>query len=118
MSKKAAENVQDSVETQDEVITTPAAKVVPAEVVTTEKTEIFVYVGPNLPNGLLNMSSVIKGTRAEVLKHLEPITAKYPEVPSLLVAVEQLADARARIRKGGNLMAANYEKLVAAIRKK
>ena len=117
-AKKTVEKAQEAEVAQDEVATTPAPEVVPAAVVTAEQAGTFVYIGPNLPNGLLKMGSMFKGTRSEVLRHLENVTAKYPEAVQLLVTSDKLSEARLRIQNGGNLMASNYAKLVASIKNK
>lgn len=117
-AKKTAEKAQEVEAVQEDVVTTPAAEIAPAAVTTAEQTGIFVYVGPNLPNGLLKMGSVFKGTRSEVLKHLENVTAKYPEAARLLIASDKLAEAKARIQTGGNLLASDYTKLLANIKNK
>ena len=116
--KKTAEKAQEVEAVADEVVTAPAPEVAPAAVVTAEQTGTFVYIGPNLPNGLLKMGSVFKGTRSEVLKHLENVTAKYPEAAQLVVSSDKLAESKVRLQNGGNLLASNYAKLVAGIKNK
>ena len=117
-AKKTVEKAQETEVAQDEVVTTPAPEVVPAAVVTAEQAGTFVYIGPNLPNGLLKMGSVFKGTRSEVLKHLEHVTAKYPEAAQLVVSSDKLAESKVRLQNGGNLLASNYTKLVTSIKNK
>ena len=117
-TKKTSGKTQEVEAVQDEVVTTPTSETITATVVTAEQVGTFVYIGPNLPNGLLKMGSMFKGTRSEVLRHLENVTAKYPEAVQLLVTSDKLSEARLRIQNGGNLMASNYAKLVASIKNK
>lgn len=111
-ARKATEKPLKSEAAQSEVVTTPSAENATAAVVTTEEKGIFVYIGPSLPKGLLKKGSAFKGTRAEVLKHLDTVTAQYPEAALLLVTTDKLADAKARILKGGNLLSNSYSKLL------
>ena len=76
-----------------------------------EKAAAFVYVGPSLPKGRLKKGTIFRGTKAMVLKHLEPVISEYPEVQGLLVTSDKLGKARELLRIGGNFMSVTYDKL-------
>lgn len=111
-NKKAAEKAHNANSVQDDKNTVPYEEKPKPAVVTAEQPGIFVYAGPNIPNGLLKTGSVFKGTITEVLKHLEPVTSIYPEAAALLVSCDRLSEAQARIRAGGNYMARCYISLM------
>ena len=116
--KKTTKKAQEAKAEEEGVVTAPASEIPSAAVVTAAQVGIFVYIGPSLPNGLMKKGSVFKGTKAEVLKHFENITAKYPEVAQLLIAGDKLAEAKARVKTGGNLLTNSYTKLVDRIKNK
>lgn len=116
--KKAAEKAEEAVEAQNDEVTTAVSKTPENVVVTAEKQDTFVYLGPNLPKGLLKNGAIFNGTRSEVLKHLESITAAYPEVGKLIVVSEKLPEAMTRLQTGGNLLSNDYAKLQDRIKNK
>lgn len=117
-TKKTTKKAEEVAEVVGDEVTAPVEKVPEEPVVTAEKADTFVYIGPNLPRGLLKKGSVFNGTRSQVLKHLENVTAAYPEVASLLVTSDKLADAKVKLQTGGNLLASNFTKLAGRIKNK
>ena len=71
----------------------------------------FVYIGPSLPNGQLKSGTVFRGQRSEVLKHLEGVTTKHPEVLHLLVQSGEVATAKRKLQSGESLLTENYKAL-------
>lgn len=117
-ARKAQESTAEQTAHQGDVVTSAAGENATAAVVTAEEPHAFVYLGPNLPKGLLKNGAIFNGTRSAVLKHLEGATAAYPEVAQLLVTSDMLAESMRRIQDGGNLLASNYAKLASKIKNK
>ena len=111
-TKKTTKKAEEAAKTVCDEVAAASVKVAEETVVTAEKPDTFVYVGPNLPKGLLKKGSVFNGTRTEVMKHLENVTAAYPEISALLVTSDKLPDAKVKLQTGGNLLASNFARLV------
>lgn len=118
MAKKATAAAVESLEEQNEEVVSSPAKNTANTNTAAERAAVFVYVGPTLPNGLLKKGTIFKGTRTEVLKHLDHIIANYPEVKRLMVSSNELAETRVRLQNGGNLLSSKYNGLLERINKK
>lgn len=76
------------------------------EVVEEEKT--YCYIGPNLPGGVLKKNSVVIGTKKEIKEKYKEEIEKYPQLERLIIPVENLADAKAKVEKDGNILNKYY----------
>ena len=74
-----------------------------------------VYLGPSV-TGVIQTGTVYRGTRAEVLAQLTPITERFPLVPSLVVTGDTLPEDRIKVRTPGNLLYAKYRQMAAGIK--
>lgn len=75
----------------------------------------YCYIGPNL-TGLIQNGAIFRGTRADVLKAADDAIKKQPLVKTLIVSGDELAEARLKVKRKGNAMNANYEKIAASKR--
>ncbi|MCM3141304.1 hypothetical protein [Brevibacillus sp. MER 51] len=60
----------------------------------------LIYVGPNIPGGLLMQYTVFRGG---VPEHLTDLFEKQPAIRQLIVPVNDLAAVQERMRKSGTL---------------
>ena len=73
----------------------------------------YCYIGPNL-TGLIQNGAILRGTRAEALKAAAP--EKQPLVKTLIVSGDELPEARLKVKRPGNALNANYNKIAASKR--
>jgi len=69
-----------------------------------EPEEVFVYVGPTV-QGVAQNGSIYTGTRSAVLARFSAAAERYPQICDLIVRDTEVADARKKIKKGGNALA-------------
>lgn len=79
------------------------------------ETVTLVYIGPQLPAGLLKTNKVIIGTQAEIEKELAGVLEKYPLVKKMLVPVEKLAEKKNKAATAGNILNKYYTDIVSSI---
>lgn len=119
--ENVAQTTQEAIETENERVDGNDATGEKEETQTStaaEKAAVFVYVGPSLPRGLLKKGTALKGSKEQVLQYLDHVIADYPEVKRLLVRSDELAEARARLQIGGNILSSKYDELLRKINKK
>lgn len=75
---------------------TKKKKPVPATV------ESTIYVGPTLPNGLLNRFTVFYEGR--YLPHIEALREKSPALRGLIVPISRFAEARKNASEAGHIL--------------
>ena len=110
--KTAQEAAQDAPEAAGGTDTTTAeegAKNAPQAAQDTPQAaeaEKLVYVGPQLPRGLLKTNKIFEGTRDQILASPEmaEVLKRYPLVKNMLVPVSKLAEAKQKIAAGGNAL--------------
>ena len=73
-----------------------------------------VYIGPSVNSAILR-GTVFPGDKATVLSELGKVLEKYPLIASLIVPAALLAESRIKVQTPGNLLNANYMKLVREI---
>ncbi len=67
----------------------------------------LIYVGPQLPRGRLKTNTIFEGgSREEILAspELAEVMKRYPLVKNMLVPVSKLAEAKQKIKAGGNAL--------------
>ena len=79
--------------------------------------EKLVYVGPQLPRGLLKTNKIFEGTRDQILASPEmaEVLKRYPLVKNMLVPVSKLAEAKVKIASKGNILHKYYADIVSLI---
>lgn len=75
----------------------------------------YCYIGPNL-TGLIQSGAIFRGTRTDALNAAADAIKKQPLVKTLIVSGDELADARLKVKRKGNALNANYEKIAASKR--
>jgi len=73
---------------------------------------VFVYLGPSI-RGVIQSGTIYCGTRRQVKDNLQFAIAKYPHIETLIIADSDIADAKAKIKKGGNALSHAYKVLSA-----
>lgn len=71
---------------------------------------LYCYIGPNLKN-LIQTGTIYRGTREEAYARAAGAIAAQPLVKTLIVSGDALPAARLRVKKPGNTLYANYQKL-------
>ena len=70
-----------------------------------------VYIGPTLA-GVIQNGTIIRGNRKNVLSTMAPVIEKHPLVATLIVSGDTLPVDRIKVNTPGNLLYANYRKLL------
>ena len=70
-----------------------------------------VYIGPTLA-GVIQNGTIIRGNRKKVLSTMAPVIEKHPLVATLIVSGDTLPVDRIKVNTPGNLLYANYRKLL------
>lgn len=95
-------------------------KVIDTPVTTAQEEEkTYCYIGPNLPDGVLKKNSLIIGTKKAIKEKYKEEIEKYPQLERLMIPVESLADAKAKVVSEGNILNKYYKDIasIAAERK-
>ena len=75
----------------------------------------YCYIGPNLA-GLIQNGAIFRGTRTDAMNAAAEAIKKQPLVKTLIVSGDELAEARLKVKRKGNALNANYEKIAASKR--
>ena len=62
------------------------------------KKQAFMYLGPNIPGGILFRGSVYK----ELPEHLDGVFKKQPEIKDLFIEVKGVPDFKAKLKQQGS----------------
>lgn len=94
----------------------------PQTVAVSGESNIYVYIGPNLPGAMLKNNTILKGTLEKIKGYYEELLANHPEikyemVQRLIVPLSRLAKSRENIEKPGNILHKYYSDLTAEILK-
>ena len=73
----------------------------------------WIYVGPTISRTRLVSDRVFRGTRSSVETFLKDELAKHPKAALLIIPVEQLPDALAKIKLTGSILGRTYADLAA-----
>ena len=72
---------------------------------------VYVYIGPSI-RGVIQNGSIFRGSRKSILSKLADVAEKHPKVTRLLVKDTDVAEAREKIKKGGNGLSNAYNSLI------
>lgn len=97
MAKKASEAAGKTVETKEETGSGNASG-------------FYMYIGPNLKR-LLQTGTIFRGTREEALAKAAEAVVAHPLVKTLIVSGDALSLALVKVKKPGNVLYANYQKV-------
>ena len=96
----------DTLEPQAGVPDAPAPKV--------EKSaadSFYCYIGPSI-TGLIQHGDICRGTRKKALTKWDEAIKKYPLIKTLIVAGDKLPEARLKVKKPGNALHKNYQRIL------
>jgi hypothetical protein len=71
----------------------------------------FCYIGPSVPS-LIQHGTIYTGTREQALAAASAAIEKHPVVKTLIVSGESLPEARLRVKKPGNTLYQNYQRVL------
>lgn len=74
------------------------------------KSGFYCYIGPNLKN-LIQTGAIYIGTREKALEKAAEAIKAQPLVKTLIVSGDTLGENLQRVKKPGNILFANYQKL-------
>lgn len=66
------------------------------------------YIGPQLPSGLLKTNTIIKGTDKEITEGLKEVFEKFPLVKRMLVPIEDVATKKIEVATKGKVLNKYY----------
>ena len=72
----------------------------------------YCYIGPNIP-GLIPNGQIYMGTREAAFSAASAAIERFPLVKTLLISGTALPEARLKVKKPGNALYANYQKIAA-----
>ena len=72
----------------------------------------YCYIGPNIP-GFIQSGQIYMGAREAALSAASAAIERFPLVKTLLVSGTALPEARLKVKKPGNALYANYQKIAA-----
>ena len=78
-----------------------------------DERRVFIYLGPSI-RGVIITGSIYTGDRKQVLDKLKPAIEMYPKIERLVVADNEIAAAKEKIRTSGNSLYAAYNALLTA----
>lgn len=81
-----------------------------AKKLTPEPEEVFVYVGPTV-QGIAQAGTIYTGTKTAVLEKFREAAERFPDIGELIVRDTELAEARKKIKTGGNALANAYRSI-------
>lgn len=93
------------------------AKKVIEEPITAKAAEerTYCYIGPNLPDGVLKKNSLIIGTKKAIKEKFENEIEKYKQLEQLIIPVENLAEAKAKVESDGNILNKYYRDIASTV---
>lgn len=106
VAKNRAEDLEAVQTAQEAAKDAPDAPQAAQDTPQAAEAEKLVYVGPQLPRGLLKTNKIFEGTREQILASPEmaEVLKRYPLVKNMLVPVSKLAEAKQKIAAGGNAL--------------
>lgn len=116
MVKKATEPVAEAVETAE--TPTVIENTVPQKGKEPDgcAAGFYCYIGPNLA-GLIQHGTIYRGSRADALAAAAAAVEKNPLVKTLIVSGDELPQARLKVKKPGNALYQNYQRVAGEGRK-
>ena len=70
----------------------------------------YCYIGPSIV-GLIQHGTVYRGTRRAALAAAAAAIEKYPLIKTLIVSGDALPEARLKVKKPGNALYKNYQRV-------
>ena len=71
----------------------------------------FCYIGPSIP-GLIQHGDIYIGSRKKALAAASAAIEKYPKIKTLIISGEKLPEARLKVKKPGNALYKNYQRIL------
>ena len=70
----------------------------------------YCYIGPSI-TGLIQRGTIYRGTRKKALAKWDEAIKKYPLIKTLIVSGDKLPEARLKVKKPGNALYKNYQRV-------
>lgn len=98
------EKTTETTNTADETVKVENAANTDAE----KDKKTVMYIGPQLPSGLLKTNTIIKGTDKEITEGLKEVFEKFPLVKRMLVPIEDVATKKIEVATKGKVLNKYY----------
>ena len=81
---------------------------------TSDVSAVYVYIGPSI-KGVIQHGSIYRGTKTDVLQKIYAAVTKYPKISALIVRSTEIAEAKNKIKLGGNSLSIAYRTLLSEL---
>lgn len=98
------EKTTETTNTADETVKVENAANTDAE----KDKKTVMYIGPQLPSGLLKTNTIIKGTDKEITEGMKEVFEKFPLVKRMLVPIEDVATKKIEVATKGKVLNKYY----------
>lgn len=71
----------------------------------------YCYIGPSI-TGLIQHGAIYRGTRKKAMTAAAAAIEKYPLIKTLIVSGDKLPEARLKVKKPGNALYKNYQRIL------
>ena len=71
----------------------------------------YCYIGPSI-TGLIQHGDICRGTRKKAMTAAAAAIEKYPLIKTLIVSGDKLPEARLKVKKPGNALYKNYQRIL------
>ncbi|WP_251315868.1 hypothetical protein [Flintibacter muris] len=71
----------------------------------------YCYIGPSI-TGLIQHGAIYRGTRKKAMAAAAAAIEKYPLIKTLIVSGDKLPEARLKVKKPGNALYKNYQRIL------
>lgn len=91
--------------------TTGAADTPEPKVERSTADSFYCYIGPSI-TGLIQHGAIYRGTRKKAMAAAAAAIEKYPLIKTLIVSGDKLPEARLKVKKPGNALYKNYQRIL------
>ena len=91
--------------------TTGAADTPEPKVERSTADSFYCYIGPSI-TGLIQHGDICRGTRKKAMAAAAAAIEKYPLIKTLIVSGDKLPEARLKVKKPGNALYKNYQRIL------
>lgn len=110
MAKRRDDDEEISVVTTDETAEVWVEETPVISEKVPEKSGIFVYLGPTI-RGFISNGRIYAGTKTAILKDLESLISKYPQIERLVIRDCDIALAREKLSSGEGAISVAFKAL-------
>lgn len=72
----------------------------------------YIYIGPSIKGDALQNNTVFIGKRADVLKSLNKVIEKIPQVANLIIPIDKVSEYRLKLSQKDNIISRYYDYII------